>query len=951
MPYTQVYKARYLDGSVGYLAPSSNVFVPGFSNTLMNAPTYIGGFDNNTLKTANLAFVSMNFTSPTTFRASNIALTSVITASNLYSYNNVIACANINFVNYLGTLQPFANTMTTGNLVVRDTVTATKFLGSTYLFSNIESQTNAFAATLTGAVRTYANSIFTTNVTTSTYITSGLSASNINSGNIIASSIILTGVEGSNTVQTTGTLSCTTLVGKLTGNLIGTTYAANTVGNYLPWANSLSAVNVTAQFFVGGTLTAGTNLIQSTTITGGNIVGLVNAFSNTVTTTSTLRASTFIGGFVTSGNITTTGTVTGTKIIGGILGANTLSTESTMTTGPLTGAIRSFANGITCQSTVTGQQFVGALNTYANNISVTNTWASSITALSLLGDRVGAANIATSNIIGPIVAYANTIQTLANAYGQNFIGDISLGSGPLTTQNPLTASNIIGSITAYSNNISIDQALYSGILTGAIIGSNNIQTTGLIRAGSLYGGITSTDYVRTNSNMSGSQLIGGIAGSNTITVSNAVFTQSANFQGNIVSTNVITSTLVVGSLAGNIRSYQNNISTTSFIVASNISGQILCYANTINTQTNISYGTDLSRSGIFYRAGASNVIYITQSLTHNLSNSYGRQLAWSTSSNNSSVSYYSTGSLTGWYGSVLLPDGRVCFVPDTATSVGFFNPQTNTFSNIVPGGDGISTLGGGWRGGVLMPDSNVVFLPYSNAFLVMYDPVTNILRKRQSPSAGTYLGGCLLPNGNVICVPNSVSSVLHEINPYNPVGTETKFLGVGTGSFAGCILRPDGKVILVPQSDVFGYVYDYSTDIFSSLTSIPGLLTGPTYYSGGVWLPTGRAFLISNVAIYSTYVTGTTPTPGPIIPASTWGCVTGNGKVVMATPGASITVFDAFTELYYSVLCDAGYTAPVATPCGRVVFSPQTATGGVMVLNLHGQVPQSVLLSPYLNKL
>jgi hypothetical protein len=315
-----------------------------------------------------------------------------------------------------------------------------------------------------------------------------------------------------------------------------------------------------------------------------------------------------------------------------------------------------------------------------------------------------------------------------------------------------------------------------------------------------------------------------------------------------------------------------------------------------------------------------------------------------------SVLLFDWGSNWG-YGSVLLPDGRVCFVPDTASSVGFFNPQTNTFSNIIPGGDGISSLGGGWRGGVLMPDSNVVFLPYSNAFLVMYDPVTNILSKRQSPSPGQYLGGCLLPNGNVLCIPNSISSVLHEINPYNPVGTETKFLGIGTNSFAGCVLRPDGKVILVPLSDVFGYVYDYSADIFNSLEAIPGLLTGPEYYTGGVWLPTGRALLIPNVSVYTAYVSGTSPTPGPIVPQSTWGCVTGNGKVVLGSPGSTITVFDIYSELFYSVACNPGYTAPVATPCGRVVFSPQTATGGVMVLNLHGQVPQSVLLSPYFNKM
>jgi hypothetical protein len=451
--------------------------------------------------------------------------------------------------------------------------------------------------------------------------------------------------------------------------------------------------------------------------------------------------------------------------------------------------------------------------------------------------------------------------------------------------------------------------------------------------------------------MSGAQLIGGIAGSNTITVNGDVSTFSANFIGAVFTTNVFTQTLIVGSLSGNIKTFQNSITTTSFIVASNVVGQILSYANTISTQTNVSYGTDLSRSGVFLRPDTSNSVYINQSITQNFSNAYSQQMWWSTSNNTTPVSYYSTNGQTGWYGSVLLPDGRVCFVPDTARSIGFLNIQTNTFSNIVPGGDGISSLGGGWRGGILMPDSNVVFLPYSNAFLCMYDPTTNILRKRQSPLPGRFLGGCLLPNGNVLCVPNQLGSILHELNPYADVGVEQKFIGVGSGSFNGCILRPDGTVILIPEQDIFGYIYNYAADAFSSLVSIQGLETGPGYFTGGVYLPTGRSFLIPKFGIYSAYVSGNIPTAGPIIPGSAWGCFAGNGKVVMSTNGASVTVFDIYSEQFYTVACNAGYIAPVATPCGRVVFSPQTATSGVMVMNLHAQTPPCVALSPYFNKL
>lgn len=956
MPYTQVYKARYLDGSVGFLTERANVLVPGFSNVLMNSPGYIGGIDNLDIPTTNLNFQSMRFTTSTLIRGSNLLLTSNITGANLFAYTNSISCANINFVNFIGTLQPYANTMSTGNLAVGGTLIAGGLRGSTFIVSNAQTQSNAFSVLMVGAVNTYANNILTGAISTGTYITSGITGSNLTSGNVTATSLTLGPLVGSNAVTTSVDFSCNVLYTRATSNMITSLTsgidAGLLVGNFLPYDNVITANIITARNIIGGPLTSYTNSITSSTITGGNVIGIVNTFTNTITSTSTLTAATFLGGFSTTNTIITTGTVTGsTSLRGTVLGANTLSTGTTLTGTTLFGAIRAFANNVSVGGTTTAREFNGALNTYANNISVTNVWASSLTALNLISDKSFSANIITSNIIGPIVSYANTVQTGSTAIAQNFVGDINLGSGPLVTQSPCIASNLIGGVTAYSNNISIDQTLYSGTLVGNVFGSNNMETSGLFRAGGFYGGVTSTGYVRTNGDMISPQLFGGISGSNTITVNGSVSTFSANFIGAVYCTNVFTQVLIVGSLSGNIKSFQNSITTTSFIAASNVVGQILCYANTINTQTNVSYGTDLSRSGVFLRPGTSNSVYINQSITQNFSNAYSQQMWWSTPTTTSPVSYYSTNGQTGWYGSVLLPDGRVCFVPDTATSIGFFNIQTNTFSNIVPVGDGISSLGGGWRGGVLTADSNVVFLPYSNAFMCMYDPNTNILRKRQSPLPGRFLGGCLLPNGNVLCIPNQLGSILHELNPYADVGVEQKFIGVGIGSFNGCVLRPDGTVLIIPDEDIFAYIYRYDADAFNSLQSIQGLATGPGFFRGGVYLPTGRTFIIPNASNYSYYITGASGVEGPSIAGSSWGCFAGNGKVVMSTNGASVTIFDIYSGLYYSVACNAGYIAPVTTPCGRVVFSPQTATSGVMVMNLHAQTPQCVALSPYYNKL
>jgi len=57
---------------------------------------------------------------------------------------------------------------------------------------------------------------------------------------------------------------------------------------------------------------------------------------------------------------------------------------------------------------------------------------------------------------------------------------------------------------------------------------------------------------------------------------------------------------------------------------------------------------------------------------------------------------------------VLLPDGRVLFVPDSTANIGIFDPSSDTpFSETIAGGTGSFK----YYGGVLLPDGRVVFAP------------------------------------------------------------------------------------------------------------------------------------------------------------------------------------------------------------------------------------------------
>ena len=66
-------------------------------------------------------------------------------------------------------------------------------------------------------------------------------------------------------------------------------------------------------------------------------------------------------------------------------------------------------------------------------------------------------------------------------------------------------------------------------------------------------------------------------------------------------------------------------------------------------------------------------------------------------------------------GGVLLPDGRVVFVPYNATTIGLFNPVTNAYTTVAGAPGNYAYLGG-----VLLPDGRVVFVPHNATTIGLY---------------------------------------------------------------------------------------------------------------------------------------------------------------------------------------------------------------------------------------
>ena len=205
----------------------------------------------------------------------------------------------------------------------------------------------------------------------------------------------------------------------------------------------------------------------------------------------------------------------------------------------------------------------------------------------------------------------------------------------------------------------------------------------------------------------------------------------------------------------------------------------------------------------------------------------------------STVSGYTRPTTDAYLGGVLLPDGRVVFVPYNAAFTTIYNPATNSYATLGPAPGNFAYIGG-----VLLPDGRVVFVPRNAAFTTIYNPATNSYATLgPAPGNNAYLGGVLLPDGRVVFVPlNAAFTTI-----YNPATNSYATLGPAPGNFAyaGGVLLPDGRVVFVPDSAAFTTIYNPNTNSYSTLPGAPG---GGAYY-GGTLLPDGRVVFIPRNAL------------------------------------------------------------------------------------------------------
>jgi hypothetical protein len=231
--------------------------------------------------------------------------------------------------------------------------------------------------------------------------------------------------------------------------------------------------------------------------------------------------------------------------------------------------------------------------------------------------------------------------------------------------------------------------------------------------------------------------------------------------------------------------------------------------------------TTITSSNPFY--GFSGVTYTPNGIVvfNPGNNSWGIS-TYNTKTNVVTKGIVAVGNSDLWFGSVLLPDGRVAFAPATGTYIGIFNPTTNAFISY-----SIATSNQ-YRHCALTPKGNVCLVPNTGTNIGIFNPNTNTYSSILLGAAGGYTYGGLHPNGNIYLSGNA-----GNLGVYNESTGLFSSITTVNSSANGWVLTKDGNICLVKDPPV---VYNPFTN-----TSVTGPSLGGGI-SGGCLLPDGRIF-------------------------------------------------------------------------------------------------------------
>jgi hypothetical protein len=511
--------------------------------------------------------------------------------------------------------------------------------------------------------------------------------------------------------------------------------------------------------------------------------------------------------------------------------------------------------------------------------------------------------------------------------------------------------------------------------------------------------------------------VAGTGNASSILVQNSIGLSGAsvNVLGNLWVSNALSTTNVIASRAMNLVSanistlnvaYLNTVTLTYTIINATTLNTVSIYGLTgpvgINTSTNLgatlqiqgnvsasnglesgnftttgtlTYNEDLFKRGPYLLPSVANSTTIRAWISATCNASSQPTKAWWAVSPNPLYGNVAVGpkGSSDYGGSILLPDGRVLFVPRNASNVGFYNPATGLFSSVTV--SGITARTNKFRSGVLVPNGNVVFVPWNNSNVGLFNPVSyaysNITVGAAAAGSGLrFQGAVLSPTGNVVMVPRD-SANIGVFNPTTLAMTNVgPIAGQGLSLFGSGTLLPNGNVVMSPLSTGanIGMYNTYSLSA-SGFTNVGPIASSGTWESatlapnGNVIFPPASS---TNVVVYNPTFVSSPITAGGFsnVPIGFGAIGAGNyfqgstllpsGNVIFVPADASnVGMFDPGALRYsncaaVSLLVEKFFGCTLV-PSGQVVFVP-AASANVGVLSTMIPAPREFCLSPYFNK-
>ncbi len=335
---------------------------------------------------------------------------------------------------------------------------------------------------------------------------------------------------------------------------------------------------------------------------------------------------------------------------------------------------------------------------------------------------------------------------------------------------------------------------------------------------------------------------------------------------------------------------------------------------------------------------------------------------WINASYSVGIATYTDGPAHGqdnyaFFGSTMMPNGKVMLTPRSSTKIGIYDPIYNTYTDGPEHGKSWDAF----YGSTLMPNGKVMLTPYRSPNIGIYDPIANTYTDGPVHGKGNnaFAGSTMMPNGKVMLVPH-LSANIGIYDPDTDTYTNGPLHGKGSYAFVGSTLMPNGKVMLTPRNSANIGIYD---PVANTYTDGPPHEKGSNAFYGCTLMPNGKVMLTPNgspnIGIYdpisNTYTDG--PEHGQGSDAFQGSTLMPNGKV-MLTPykSANIGIYDPIADTYTDGPLhgkgEYAFNGCTMMPNGKVMLVPSVSANiGIYdpaIIDL--ELRDWPLLSAYFNK-